>query len=559
MNTNLMDSMNMNNANMNLGRNTSHPMNMNPLNMNPLNITAMNSMNMAALNNRNVVNMAMTNSNMHTHTHTHTNPNTTAAPFLNPSSGPWERIGNDVRYKTWLTDAQITPREYDGASMMDRRSLRSQYEKEVRDDRDGQRNRMIAMTAAASGAGAGSASTSASLSAFASASAAARSNLNLRGDVVTVGQNGFTIAGYSPEELSPPKQKPTVKWKSYLLKCRQKNQRAYKLAMASPYAKRTLELKWICEELDTIAAPNCPSRNTSKVKKCHCLSILYSRGSRDFPDNHTPHDRKVAREAVATYILDTWIPLTGREQKAVLMDKIREARRDPRGYNGFDYGYHSVKALEKHVQQNTVPIHANSGRISGNALHAEKVVHPLIKKFFETVVLPLATPIVDGNNENDSENENENTDVILELDSGYSQRGLYREFAWRNGWSIVPENTGKLPKVPRTDDSWEGGPPRECGSKSTFVGYWEKYYPNLRIADCEDSLERARQKHERGIRTGPWSKAEKEAFRRGFERYGKNWKKISETFVKTRTNLQIQNHARQYKASYRHKSDIRDL
>ena len=218
------------------------------------------------------------------------------------------------------------------------------------------------------------------------------------------------------------------------------------------------------------------------------------------------------------------------------------------------YGGCAWKGLEKHAKDNTSPIHASTGKFGGNGVKSIREVRPLLKDFFVNTILPLATPV--ANTSIAAVVGDDTSPMIFELDSRYSQRGFFAEFAWKYGWKVAQAANGNVKCTPREDTEWVGNGDgidehntntrKNIGSRTAFANYWGKHYPNVKVASAEDSA-RAEELHARGIKTGPWSSEEHDSFVKGYQQYGRNWKKISETHVKTRTNLQIQNHGRNFK------------
>jgi SHAQKYF class myb-like DNA-binding protein len=59
-------------------------------------------------------------------------------------------------------------------------------------------------------------------------------------------------------------------------------------------------------------------------------------------------------------------------------------------------------------------------------------------------------------------------------------------------------------------------------------------------------LDKRKKKQNANINRGKWTKSEHEEFLKGYQKYGNNWKKISEEYVPTRTKIQLASHAQKY-------------
>jgi SHAQKYF class myb-like DNA-binding protein len=72
-----------------------------------------------------------------------------------------------------------------------------------------------------------------------------------------------------------------------------------------------------------------------------------------------------------------------------------------------------------------------------------------------------------------------------------------------------------------------------------FNSYWVQNY-NLVIRN--DLEEAQKERATIGRKKGPWSTDEHDAFAEGYEKLGRNWRKIMQEYVPTGTNLQIRSH-----------------
>ncbi len=59
-------------------------------------------------------------------------------------------------------------------------------------------------------------------------------------------------------------------------------------------------------------------------------------------------------------------------------------------------------------------------------------------------------------------------------------------------------------------------------------------------------LDKRKKQQHANIKRGKWTKSEHEEFLKGYQKYGNNWKKISEEYVPTRTKIQLASHAQKY-------------
>ena len=77
---------------------------------------------------------------------------------------------------------------------------------------------------------------------------------------------------------------------------------------------------------------------------------------------------------------------------------------------------------------------------------------------------------------------------MLELPTSWSKRALYARFCYERGYVVTASHSGILTKEERTDDGWDvANNKRTCGW-STFLRFWEKHYPSIRLGSSSADI-----------------------------------------------------------------------
>ena len=85
--------------------------------------------------------------------------------------------------------------------------------------------------------------------------------------------------------------------------------------------------------------------------------------------------------------------------------------------------------------------------------------------------------------------ERDAKDIILELDPGYSKRGLYKEHAYLHGWKIQTTAKGNVIKTCHYDETDEEYQQQvQICSWGSFCNYWKKNYSNMIVRKSSNDI-----------------------------------------------------------------------
>jgi len=131
-----------------------------------------------------------------------------------------------------------------------------------------------------------------------------------------------------------------------------------------------------------------------------------------------------------------------------------------------------------------IPEHGLVGKPSNRSKQFNATIADDLFLYFEGVCM-LATPsatrfIRDITGETSTRDDDID---ILEIEPYNSKRGLFNRFCHERGWDISTSHKGIMEQKERTDAQWisDGEPVSAICCWPTFLSFWKKHYPKLRI------------------------------------------------------------------------------
>ena len=71
---------------------------------------------------------------------------------------------------------------------------------------------------------------------------------------------------------------------------------------------------------------------------------------------------------------------------------------------------------------------------------------------------------------------------LIELPTSWSKQAVYARFCFERGSVINTDDRGCITKTTRTDGQWNAGDEKRICDWHTFLIFWDKHYPLVRIA-----------------------------------------------------------------------------
>lgn len=133
---------------------------------------------------------------------------------------------------------------------------------------------------------------------------------------------------------------------------------------------------------------------------------------------------------------------------------------------------HSWGTCQKAVETNTIPQHGNKHKRPGNARKFDTEVYDDLVAFFEKMK-QLGTPrrLLPG----DDACENGDDNVVVELPTHLSKRGMYNRFCSERGWKLKTSAAGNITYEKQDDNA------KAICVWATFCRFWNKDYPTIRL------------------------------------------------------------------------------
>ena len=158
----------------------------------------------------------------------------------------------------------------------------------------------------------------------------------------------------------------------------------------------------------------------------------------------------------------------------------------------FGFGPKALKALVLHAKNNTLPIHGLTSRVDLFSVKFQENVVPSLAHFFKNEIVPIAGARPTRYTHDAvtcTTIEKDANDIILELDPGVSKRGLYKEYAYLQGWKIQTTAKGNIIKTSQYDETDEEYQQQvEICSWSSFCNYWKKNYSNMIVRKSSNDI-----------------------------------------------------------------------
>jgi len=138
----------------------------------------------------------------------------------------------------------------------------------------------------------------------------------------------------------------------------------------------------------------------------------------------------------------------------------------------YGLGEDRYRRSKKHAMENTVPVHALTGR-TGNRKNKDILAAEQSLEAFFSVIAQEAGHELGGSQEG----------CVVELPH-HSKRALHRRWCWESGHVVKTDAKGidTITARPNDDDDWPvGSQVKAILSLKTFCSYWEKHHKNLKV------------------------------------------------------------------------------
>ena len=151
------------------------------------------------------------------------------------------------------------------------------------------------------------------------------------------------------------------------------------------------------------------------------------------------------------------------------------------------YGLRFWRTVQKHAEDGTAPKHGLTDQPSNNSISEE--AHMSLHLFFAEIKLHSEpTPMRFIREKTGMLTERDKDDVDL-LPTYFTKRSLYRRYCFEQGWNSTTTSTGSPNKSTlRKDVEWGEEQPRDTVSWRSFLRFWAKHYPLLRVGKPSEDI-----------------------------------------------------------------------
>ena len=147
-------------------------------------------------------------------------------------------------------------------------------------------------------------------------------------------------------------------------------------------------------------------------------------------------------------------------------------------------------STDKHVKENNFPVRGLKGKTGNKNKKEMDRLNLDLSKFFEKMLDEAEVPATCLVRDLTGVGLRAGEEEKIELPTHMTNRGLYKQFYWQQGWRLVSDVKGNYTCSPRPYDTefLEGSQCKELTAWSSFENYWKDKYPNLNIRASSENI-----------------------------------------------------------------------